>query len=72
MKVSLPLDEMTVTEKLSMMERLWDDLCRRPEDVPSPAWHEETLAAREDRARAGGAKFVPADEMKGRLREATR
>jgi len=36
MKIVLPLDEMTTPEKLSVIGQLWDDLCRRAEDVPSP------------------------------------
>jgi len=34
---------MTIAEKLSEMERLWDDLCRDPEDIPSPAWIRDRL-----------------------------
>jgi len=44
----LPLDQMTVEEKLHLMEILWDDLSRMPEQTPSPAWHAEVLAERED------------------------
>ncbi|HOV77771.1 MAG TPA: addiction module protein [Sedimentisphaerales bacterium] len=47
MGIMLPLDKMTVSEKFSEMERLWDDLCRNPQDVPSPSWHEAILVERE-------------------------
>jgi hypothetical protein len=47
MDLVLPLKEMTVAEKLQLMEVLWDDLSRNPEDIPSPAWHEEVLAERQ-------------------------
>jgi hypothetical protein len=53
MKPALPLDKMTVAEKLEAMEQLWDDLCRAPEEVPSPAWHAEVLAEREQRLHEG-------------------
>jgi hypothetical protein len=42
-----PLDEMTVSDKLHAMEQIWDDLCRNPENVPSPSWHSDILQARE-------------------------
>jgi putative addiction module component (TIGR02574 family) len=71
MKVVLPLDEMTTQEKLSVMEQLWDDLCRHAEDIPSPAWHEEILAFREQRVQDGKAEFVPLDEMRERIGKAT-
>ena len=43
---NLPLESMTVEEKLLAMESLWDDLCSREGGVPSPAWHGEVLADR--------------------------
>lgn len=49
----LPLDEMTVAEKLDIMEAIWDDLCSQPESVPSPSWHGEVLAERETAVERG-------------------
>jgi hypothetical protein len=45
--MSLPLDEMSVEEKIRVMESLWDDLCRRAGSMESPPWHREVLAERE-------------------------
>ena len=44
---SLPLEQMTIEEKLRLMERLWDNLIQDPETIPSPAWHEQVLKDRE-------------------------
>ncbi len=68
----MPLDKMTTSEKLLEMERLWDDLCRNPEEVPSPAWHEAVLAEREKLASQGKMGFADLDEAKERIRKATR
>jgi putative addiction module component (TIGR02574 family) len=65
----IPLEGMTVPEKLVLMERLWADLCRRPEDVPSPDWHGDVLAKRLAAVREGRAHFVDWDEAKQRLRD---
>lgn len=46
MASTLPLDRMTVEEKVQAMEALWDDLCRRAEGVESPEWHANVLAER--------------------------
>lgn len=43
----LPLSTMTIGEKLSIMESLWEDISQEPANVVSPAWHEEILKARE-------------------------
>ncbi|MFM7361965.1 MAG: addiction module protein [Cyanobium sp.] len=37
---------MSVDDKLQAMELLWADLCRNPEQVASPAWHDEVLRQR--------------------------
>jgi hypothetical protein len=50
--VVLPLDRMTVAEKLGTMEVLWDDLCRRSDGPVSPRWQRELLAEREHHLRA--------------------
>ena len=43
MKAYIPLDDMTVEEKLQAIEMLWEDLCKQQEDVPSPIWHGDVL-----------------------------
>lgn len=47
MAATLPLEEMSVEEKLQAMESLWDDLCGRAGVISSPDWHEDVLAERE-------------------------
>ncbi len=39
----LPLNEMSVEEKLQTMEALWQSLSADPGAVESPAWHEKEL-----------------------------
>ena len=68
MQATLPLDRMTVPEKLRAMEDIWDDLCHMDDAIPSPEWHGEVLRAREQRIQAGDAKFVDLDEAKRRAR----
>ena len=69
MSTDISLDKMTVAEKLALMERLWDDLSRRPENVPSPQWHGDVLAQRMAAVRDGRTDFVNWDDAKRRLRE---
>jgi hypothetical protein len=70
MESTLNLDQMTVADKLATMERLWEDLGRTPEVIPSPSWHGEVLSAREARISEGKATFAPLDEVKERIRKA--
>ena len=70
--VHIPLDKMTTAEKLRVLEEVWDDLHRTPEDVPALSWHADVLEARERRIREGKAQFRDWDEAKRTIRERTR
>ena len=69
MSTDVSIEKLSVAEKLELMERLWDDLSRRPEDVPSPQWHGDVLAERIAAVREGRTDFVTWDDAKKRLRE---
>ena len=64
MDISLPLDKMTLAEKLRLMETLWADLCRNEQQLESPAWHEQVLNEREERVRSGTEKFMDWESQK--------
>jgi hypothetical protein len=59
---------MTRTEKLSMMEALWDDLSRDPAGIASPEWHEQSLQEAERAVADNQAGFVSWDAAKKVLR----
>lgn len=46
MSSQLPLDTMTLAEKLETMEALWADLSKTPQQLPLPQWHGEVLEER--------------------------
>ncbi len=49
----LPLDKMTVAEKLQVMEALWESLSQNPDEVELPNWHADVLKNRTERIEAG-------------------
>ena len=57
MASTLPLEKMSVEEKLQAMESLWDDLCSKAGGMVSPAWHEDVLAEREAMQKRGDDQF---------------
>lgn len=65
--MELPIDQMTVAEKLSTMEALWEDLSRTPEQVPAPDWHGDTLRDRVGRVEQGESKFNSWSSARKRL-----
>ena len=68
MNITLPLDKMSTSEKLSVMEKLWDDLCKDSDSIPSPAWHKNILETREKEIKEGKAKFSTLDAAKKRIK----
>jgi len=72
MTISLPLQKMSVSDKLRALEDIWEDLSRNPKSVPMPAWHADVLKAREKRVRSGAARFTDWTEAKRTIRERVR
>ena len=69
MEATLPLDKMTVAEKLRAMETLWADLSRNEAQIESPAWHGDVLRDREAKIKSGEEKFIDWEVAKKQLRD---
>ena len=69
MNVTLPLDQMTIADKMCAMETLWDDLCRHADHVQSPTWHGDILSEREQNSRISEASFDDWDSAKKKIRD---
>lgn len=69
MNIIAQLDQLTAAEKIRTMEYLWDGLCRHADEVPSPAWHADVLAQREQTVADGSAVFRDWEEEKSRIRD---
>ncbi|MFE8032649.1 addiction module protein [Thiohalocapsa marina] len=61
---TLPLDKMSVEEKLQTIELLWDSLAGNEDSVPSPDWHREVLEERTRQIESGEAGFISLEELK--------
>lgn len=71
MSITLPLDKMTIAEKIQTMESLWDDLCHHnQENIPSPDWHRKILSERENDIRTGKASFIDWEQAKKEIKDA--
>ena len=67
MSIELPLNTMTVAEKIQLLETVWDNLCHESGDVKSPDWHRAVLDERTRRLETGNATVSPWAEAKARL-----
>jgi Putative addiction module component len=72
MTSAIQLDQMTVQDKLRVLEEIWEDLLRTAHDFPAPKWHVDVLSGREIRVREGKSKYTPWDKAKNNIREQTR
>ena len=71
MSAQLPIDQMTLAEKLRIMEELWEDLRARAAGVPIPQWHKDELDDREQLIETGDAGFDDWDAAKKRITKQT-
>ena len=67
MSIDIPLDSMSVSEKLLAIETIWDSLCKSPESVPVPEWHKKELENRTKRLESGEAKFLEWEDVRTQL-----
>ena len=47
MGITLPLEKMTTEDKIRAMETIWDELCKKDENIVLPSWHKDVLEERE-------------------------
>jgi len=69
MEAALPLDRMSVAEKLRAMELLWADLSRDETQFESPAWHGDVLRDREAHVKSGSETYMDWEAAKKQLRD---
>jgi hypothetical protein len=69
MEVTLPLNKMSIAEKLRVMETLWTDLTRDEGRLESPGWHGVVLRERAQRVKQGKESFIAWDTAKKHLRK---
>ena len=62
------VSRLSKAEQLQAMEWLWASLSKKPEEVESPEWHGEVLAARRAKADSGEPPFLSVQQLKERLR----
>jgi hypothetical protein len=65
----LGIENLSRTEKLRMMELLWDDLARGTPMLASPDWHGDELKKTELAHASGEAGFVDWEEAKKMMRD---
>ncbi len=68
-KVDLDISELTLAQKLNLMESIWDDITQDESALKSPAWHETVLKDREDALASGKANVSDWEKAKDRIKD---
>ena len=71
MGITLPLEQMSIEEKIQTMETIWDSLCKKADSLSSPSWHKNILHEREKRIKNGNEKFMDWNKAKKYIRDKT-
>ncbi len=69
---SIPaIEDMTPAQKIELMEALWKNMSRNPDEIESPDWHRQVLEERERALAKGEIEFMDWDEAKAYIRKRT-
>jgi hypothetical protein len=63
--------QMSLHEKLLVMEAIWDEISREEAILEVPQWHKDLLDERERQVAGGQAHFIDWEEAKKQIKEAT-
>ena len=62
------VSRLSKADRLKAMEWLWASLSEKPDEIDSPEWHGEVLAARKAKVDSGAVQFLSVEQLKERLR----
>ena len=69
MSALIDIDQLTLEEKLRVMEALWEDLCRKESELPVYQWQKDILDSRERLIEEGKAEFEDWETAKKSIAE---
>jgi putative addiction module component (TIGR02574 family) len=66
-KLQEEVSQLSKAERLEAMELLWASLSKEQQDMESPEWHRQVLAARQAKVDSGKGEFLSVALLKERL-----
>jgi hypothetical protein len=69
MTLAIPLETMSIEEKILAMELIWADLSSKISNIASPYWHQTLLAEREQAVQQGLQQPLDWETAKQTLRQ---
>jgi len=62
---------MTASQKVELMEALWNNMSQEPKGIEPPEWHRQVLEERERALASGEIEFMDWEEAKAYIRKKT-
>jgi hypothetical protein len=72
MNLTLPLEKMSIGEKISAMESIWEDLIQNAGSLSSPDWHKKILESRSQSVSQGTSGLSDWDTAKNDILKSVR
>jgi hypothetical protein len=69
MTVNLPLSQMSVREKMDLIEQIFADLSKDEDGIPLQDWHAEVLEERQAKIERGEETFTDWETAKAEIRQ---
>ena len=63
------IKQLSKTERLQILDTVWNSLLEEKSELDSPDWHAEILEERRKKIDEGKAKFMTLDELKNQRRK---
>ena len=67
-RADISIADLSLAQKLDLMESIWNDLSKDEQSLQSPDWHEEILHDREAALKEGKAKVSDWTDAKKRIK----
>jgi len=67
-KIELPLSQLSVAQKLDLIELIWADLAQQEQTLDSPQWHQTLLQGREAALAEGTCTVSDWEDAKTRIK----
>ena len=67
MPTTINMDELSIQEKIQIMESLWVELSKNADKVESPDWHKNVLQERENNIKEGKDQFIDWNTAKNNI-----
>ena len=61
------MKKLSVSERIEVMEQIWDSLRDEDQEISSPAWHGKVLEERRKKIEEAEATFMTLDQLKSRF-----